>query len=170
MNIIIILISISIIYTVVNSSFEHFLPLHDEYSNRKIKYQIKEDSYMNFLVNLNNNFKTQIQSVGGKAALCNINVKNTIEKKALKNSFKNIPINTIKSDIYIEDNIENLNKSLDNCVYKANTLSEVTDPKLYLTSGQIYFPPKWIGPYKNTQLPKKTNLKRWNNLYNCCKA
>lgn len=57
------------------------------------------------------------------------------------------------------------------CVYKANFLSEFTNPQLYLTSNNIYFPPRWLekSPYKNVPLPKTTNLKLWNDMYNCCR-
>ena len=58
---------------------------------------------------------------------------------------------------------------LDACVYKANQLSEYTNPKLYLSSSNVYFPPRWlIKTYKNTPLPKSTNLKLWTDMYNCC--
>ena len=169
MNIYIIIIIIAFIWYIKQTK-EHFKPLSDEFLNNKIKYPIEDDRYMNFLIDLNDNFKKQIKSSGGIKSLCDIDVKNAVESKTLNDAFSKIPVNIPKSEMYEEKNQNNINSSLDSCVYQANNLSELTNPMLYLTSGHIYFPPRWlVKTYKNTPLPKNTDLKKWNSLYHCCK-
>lgn len=212
------------------------MPLNDTYKKDKLKYVPKEIPYSNFLIDLNNNFKSELDAVQPnignplpfkQKALCDDKLNIQVKKKALNKSFDKIPstfpnllvfegdqrnnvdqeayIKPLKNqnsiseenkysdnwynskidpslknqnnkkiiqDIKFQDNIqlqELKDNDLDPCVYKANSLSEYTNPRLYLSSDKTRFPPRWIfPPYKNISLPKTTNLKLWTDMYNCC--
>ncbi len=219
---------------------EKFMPLSDSYKNNKLKYTPKEIPYSNFLIDLNDNFKKELDAVqpslvvGGpnplkQKALCDDKLNIQVQKNALNKSFDKVPstfpnllvfqgneINNIDPEAYIKplsnpNTISDENKFSDNwynskidpnlkiqnktkiiqdihfqdnpdfnysiekeddfdqCIYKANGLSEYTNPRLYLSSDKTRFPPRWIfPPYKDTPLPKTTNLKLWTDMYNCC--
>lgn len=219
---------------------EQFKPLNDPYKTNLLKTEPIKIPYHEFLVDLNDNFKKELNMVqpslvvGGpnplkQKVLCDDNLNLKIKNDALNESFDKIsssypnllvfegsehdkydqqayinpqPIskhiseeNKYSNDHYnnkIDPSLKNQNKTmilqdikfqdpdfnytiekdddLDPCTYKAHKLSEYTNPRHYLTSGTIYFPPRFMkgSPYKNTPLPKTTNLKLWTDMYNCC--
>jgi hypothetical protein len=57
----------------------------------------------------------------------------------------------------------------DLCRHKAASLCTRTDPRMYLTAGNIRFPPRWTGPYKDATLPMNIDVNCYNHIYNCCK-
>lgn len=218
------------------------MPLNDTYKKDKLKYTPKEIAYSNFLIDLNNNFKSELDAIqpktlsvdGGRnplkqKVLCDDKLNIQVQKNALNKAFDKVPsifpnllvfegdkINNDDQEAYINDlpfktaisdenkfsdnlynskidpNLKIQNKTkiiqdthfqndpdvgferdlkddLDPCVYQANSLSEYTNPRLYLSSDKTRFPPRWIfPPYKNIPLPKTTNLKLWTDMYNCC--
>lgn len=197
---------------------ELFMPLDDVYKKNHLKENSKKIPYSEFLIDLNNNLKKELNSVQSKRGDLNIQVrKNSLNqtfnkisssypdlimfKSNEKNDYIKPEINRtsisdemkysndryiskidpslkiqnnkkIIQDIKYQDDLNYYTEKDDNldvCVYKANQLSEYTNPKLYLSSSNVYFPPRWlIKTYKNTPLPKSTNLKLWTDMYNCC--
>jgi hypothetical protein len=222
---------------------ENFMPLDDTYKKDKLKYTPKEIPYSNFLIDLNNNFKSELNAVqplsvdkGRKPlkqkVLCDDKLNIQVQKNALNKAFDKVPStfpnllvfegsndnernihdseayikqkaneisisdeNKYSNDRYnakIDPGLKNQNNKkiiqdikfqddpdrnldshglddLDPCLYKSYKLSEYTNPRLYLSSDNTRFPPRWIfQPYKNTPLPKTTNLKLWTDMYNCC--
>jgi hypothetical protein len=153
-----------------------------KYKEQKIKYPIKEDLYMNFLEDLNDSFKKNIDKINTnkkspikQISLCDNKVKIEIQRKALNQAFSKIPSDSkeiFNSPVFDKSpsELDFIDNSKNKCLYKANHISEYTNPMFYL-SQNIYFPPRWIfKPYKNIPLPKHTNLKQWTSMYNCCKG
>jgi hypothetical protein len=143
---ILIFVTIIIICICINNK-EHF-EVNDKlnsyiYPNVKFlipkDFIIKEDKYMNFLSNLNSNIQDGIN-------ISDIN----IDKKIL---------NTKEPVIF---------NKIDECVFKAINVCTKTDSSMYIISDKVFFPVKWIGPYKNDKLPMNVDLKCYNNIYNCC--
>lgn len=237
-----IILIISLVLVLLKPTNENFEslndPLNDIYKKDKLIDKPKEIPYSNFLIDLNDNFKNELNAVQPSTVvnsnpfkqkvLCDDHLKIEVQNKALNKSFDKIsssfpnlivfkgsenikhdpeayikPLsnqkyisneNKYSNDLYtakidpsliVQNNTEiiqdikfqdypNFNysteKNDDPCVYKANQLSEYTNPRLYLSSDNTRFPPRWIfPPYKNTTLPKTTNLKLWTDMYNCCK-
>lgn len=211
---------------------ENFIDLH---MKTKLKYNIKDIPYSNFLVDLDTNLKKELDTIRSKddtlfkqKVLCDNNLNIEVQNRSLDKSFNKISgshnkllvfdgsnINNKDNDTYIKQlqfsstsdehklsnsvyfnkidnslNVQNNTKviqnvkfqdnpgfnytiekdNLDPCLYKANKLSEYTNPRLYLSSNNIFFPPRFIegSPYKNIPLSKTTNLKLWTDMYNCC--
>lgn len=237
-----IIVTLFLILFFIKTTTENFMPLSDPYKKDKLKYTPKEIPYSNFLIDLNNNFKSELEAaqpssvVGGsnplpfkQKALCDDKINIQVQKNALNKAFDKVAstfpnllvfegdqINNVDQEAYIKPKpftkaISEENKFSDNwynskidpglknqnnkkiiqdikfqddpdfnlditppntqnkCVYQANQLSEYTNPRLYLSSDKTMFPPRWIfQPYKNTPLPKTTNLKLWTDMYNCC--
>lgn len=240
---------IIILVLILKSTTEKFIPLNDLYKKDKLKYIPKEIPYSNFLIDLNNNFKNELDALQPKSSsfvvggnnpkvLCDDHLKLEVENKALNKSFNKISNsysypnllvfensndnqrNQFDQEAYIkpkanEISISDENKysnnryiskidpglknqnnkkiildikfqdalardfnysteknndiDIDPCVYKANLLSEYTNPKLYC-SDNTRFPPRFMknSPYKNIPLPKTINLKLFNDMLNCC--
>jgi len=182
MYIVIVFVIVVLFYLYLYKNIEGFESIQSiKYKNKLIEYPIKQDVYMNFLGDLNNSFKKNLDNVTinknlpiKQVALCDNKVKIKVERKALNDAFEKIPSDSkeiFNSPIFgkLPSELEFTDNSKNKCLYKANHISEYTNPMFYL-SENIYFPPKWIGPYKNTPLPKHTNLKQWSNMYNCCKG
>jgi hypothetical protein len=156
--------------------------VNSNYKNQRLPYKVKEDVYMKFLGDLNDAFNIYVKEANKDSkspipqrVLCNDIIRKQVQTKALINAFKKVPEKDINKDSQLFDNsipkdskirfIVNDNRT---CGNKASHLCELTNPMLYL-SQNTYFPPRWIGPYKDTPLPKHTDLKCWNNMLNCCK-
>lgn len=232
-----ILVTLFLVLFLFKTTTENFLPLNDTYKKDKLKYVPKEIPYSNFLIDLNNNFKSELNSVQPKTssvdgghnpipfkqkALCDDKLNIQVQKNALNNKYPNLlvfegdQIKNVDQEAYINDlpfktaisdenkfsdnwynskidpNLKIQNKTkiiqdikfqddpdfnysiekdddLDPCLYKSYQLSQYTNPRLFLSSDNTRFPPRWIfPPYKNTPLPKTTNLKLWTDMYNCC--
>jgi hypothetical protein len=234
-----ILVTLFLVLFFLKMTTENFMPLNDK--KDKLKYVPKEIPYSNFLIDLNNNFQSELNAVQPKSsivdggrnplpfkqkALCDDKLNIQVQKNALNKAFDKVStkypdllvfegdkIKNVDPEAYINDlpfkkaisdenkfsdnwynskidpnlkiqnktkiiqdikfqddtQLRDLKDDLDPCVYKANSLSEYTNPRLYLSSDKTRFPPRWIfPPYKNIPLPKTTNLKLWTDMYNCC--
>lgn len=230
------------LFLILKTTTENFMSLNDTYKKNKLKYVPKEIPYSNFLIDLNNNFKKELDAIqpGGRnphpfkqKVLCDDKLNIQVQKNSLNKAFDKVPStflnllvfdgsnnnerNQVDQEAYIkqkanEISISDENKysndrynakidpslknqnnkkiiqnmhfqndpdfnlditptSIENkCVYQANLLSEYTNPRLYLSSDNTRFPPRFMknSPYKNIPLPKTTNLKLWTDMYNCC--
>lgn len=161
---IIILVIITNLLDRSSEKFESIKPLNLEYKkiilpNETIK-NFKKDNYMNFIRNVNNKLEEKLQTCDN----------NNLKSDALKFAFEKTPLENSYSKIEktVWDPIPTGIPNNDMCVNKSVNICEFTDPNLYVTSNQIYFPPRWIGPYKNDTLPKHTDLNCYNRMYNCC--
>ena len=103
--------------------------------------------------------------------------KSTSNEDRIKYAFKETKANNIsssKEQISCPDLGCSRNDSKDpntECISKSNDICEMTDPYLYIADSTIHFPARWTIPtYKKAGLPKNTNLKCFNNVYNCCKS
>lgn len=113
----------------------------------------KNDIYMDFLIKVNDNLHIKECPVDSiNSAFNNIELKREFELSKL--------------DV---ENKVNFKSTVDNCLYKANYLSEVTNPMLYLTDTKQFPPPYIFKPFKNLELIKHTDLKRFSNMFSCCK-
>lgn len=137
---------------------EHFQTIPNTYDTQSVDVPLKQDVYMNFLDTLNTNYKHM----------------DTLENKSLDEAFATVPGDgkeIFASSLFVkeEPSIDFVDKSKNDCLYKANHISEYTNPMFYLSETK-YFPPRWIvKTYKDIPLPKHTNLKQWQNMFNCCK-
>lgn len=147
-----IIVTIGLFILFFYNSNEHFTDL----DYKKIS-DYKTDTYINFLTNVNNNFTHNKKK----------------ENNILSEEFLKVPLVKIKSEIFSNKTIGNevnfKNSNKDDCLYKAITLSEVTNPMLYLNS-RSYPSRHLLKTFKNIPLPKNTNLKRFNDMLNCCKG
>lgn len=183
MNILLILGIILIVYLFIqNRKTENFV--NSPYKRQKVPYPIKQDPYMNFLGDLNDSFGKHLKEVSKDSnspirqkALCDDRVRKEVQSKALIDAFKKVQEKDISKDSKLFDNnipeISKITFKVVNdrtCANKASQLCDLTDPMLYM-SQNLNFPPRWIfKPYRDTSLPKHTNLKCWSNMLNCCKT
>lgn len=171
-----------IFFIFVTSKKEQFI--NSPYKRQKLPYQVKKDAYMNFLGDVNDSFRKHLQEVSKDSnspirqkAMCNDKVRIQVQSKAINEAFnKVIPLN-IDDSVLFDKNIPkisripfNLERHTDRqCPDRASALCELTDPMLYM-SQNTRFPPRWIfKQYRDTPLPKHTDLKCWSNMLNCCK-
>lgn len=108
-------------------------------------------NYSSFLNNLKHNNNHNINSAFKK-------VYGTIPQGHL------LDTQTINNTIGIPFNPPN------SCLYKSISLSQQINPFMYITSPNTRFPSRWIGPYKNSELPHNINISRYNFLYDCCNS
>jgi len=242
-----ILVTLFLVLFFLKITTENFMPLNDTYKKDLLKVEPIKIPYSEFLIDLDNNFKNELNKVQPEKSLnntfkqkvlCDDKINIQVQKDALNKAFDKVSSNypnlllfegsanfernkhdqqayinpqqiskhiseenkfsnkwyTDKIDISLKnqnktmilqdikfqddpdfnlDDSKNLHGNfddLDPCLYKAHQLSQYTNPKMYLTQGTIYFPPRFMknSPYKNTPLPKTTNLKLWTDMYNCC--
>lgn len=145
---------------------------------------LKEDHYMDFLQNLNDSFNNELTKLNGnntsqspfkQKALCNPNTNKKVLSKALtdafnkeSNDFNKVQLATINQLISKDPAIFKSQIDNDVCVRKADTLCQRTNPFNYINNAKNTFPPRWLGPYKNVELPKETDPNCWNQMYSCC--
>lgn len=151
--------------------------INSKYQNQRLPYKdkvkLKEDVYMNFLGKLNDSFNIYLKEINTNSTipqtvLCNDVIRKKVQTKALTDAFKTLnekDTPELSKDSQITF-VVNDNRT---CANKSSYLCEFTNPILYLNDN-VNFPPRWIGPYKNTPLPKHTNLNCWNDIFNCCKT
>jgi hypothetical protein len=114
---------------------------------------IKDDKYMDFL--------------------SDINAKLNDSKLALDYAFDRQPPQSPQENIDRE--ILNTKDTIifetdDVCRHKAVSLCTRTDPNMYITTGTVRFPPRWLlKPYANMSLPMHVDTPCYNRMYNCCK-
>lgn len=170
----------------INLETEHFTLF-----NETEQKELKEDRYMNFLVDLNDNLQTELKRVNKDdltgLEVCNDKLANKLKTKVSDLTFKKVPLSlpqghlldtqttndTVGIPFDPSEHIKNLDclsyrEHSDSCLYKGITLSEQTNPFMYITSPNTRFPPRWEGPYKNSELPHHINISRHKMLYNCC--
>ncbi len=183
MYLLFVILCIYLLYTFSQSSQSKEKFINSDYKRQKLLYKVKEDVYMNFLGDLNDSFGKYLKEVSKDStspirqkALCDDRVRKEVQSKALIDAFKKVQEKNIDKDSKLFDiNIPEISKikfKVDNdrtCGNKASQLCDLTDPMLYI-SQNTRFPPRWIGPYKNVPLPKRTDLKCWSNMNNCCKT
>lgn len=115
---------------------EHFTL--DSYDKFRIGHINREQKYLDFLNELNDEYKSRKKDLQLKD-LCNDKINIEIQKQSLKSAFKK-PKN---------------NKE---CAYKASNICEFIDPYLYLSESKN-FPPPWIvKSYKDLDLPKHVDI------------
>jgi hypothetical protein len=114
---------------------------------------LKEQRYLTFLSNLNENFKSKAPKTGPFRGSCDDKINNAIQLKALHEEYSRLP---------------KTNSHQDSCLAAANHLCEFTHPYMYLSETQM--PPKWLmKSLKNLPLPTHVNLSCFASNYNCCK-
>lgn len=166
----------------LNSDKEKFV--NSPYKRQKLPYKAKQDVYMNFLGDLNDSFGKHLKEASKNSnspirqkALCDDRVRKEVQSKALIDAFKKVQEKDISKDSKLFDtNIPQISKlhfktSANRiCANKASQLCDLTDPMLYMSQNPR-FPPRWLfKPYRDTPLPKHTDLKCWSNMLNCCKT
>jgi hypothetical protein len=185
--IVIVILFTLIIFSKQTNKIEHF-NLFNEIEQK----EFKEDKYMNFLVNLNDNLQIKLKHINKDdktgLKLCNDKVQNELKTKVSDLTFKKVPISlpqghlldtqitndTIGIPFDPSEHIKNIDCSSyrehsDSCLYKGITLSEQINPFMYITSPNTRFPARCIfKPYKNSELPHHINISRHKFLYNCC--
>jgi hypothetical protein len=165
-----IFIFLIIIFVYLNFTFiENFSDITSYmYLKEKIQpnFNIKQDKFMNFLENINNSLQDDFKLKTKDTEKIKINALNYAFDK--EPNYNSVQLDTISRLTSKDPSIFNSQVDIDKCVTKADLLCQRTNPYLYLNDA-TKFPPRWIGPYKNTQLLKETNLSCWNDIYNCCK-
>lgn len=88
-----ILVLVIVLILVLTRTNENFMPLNDTYKKDKLKYIPKEIPYSNFLIDLNSNFKSELNAVQPKSSvplpfkqkvLCNDKLNIQVQKKCIK--------------------------------------------------------------------------------------
>ncbi len=131
-------------------------PLH--YKELLIPTTTKQQRYLSFLSELNDNFKNKIPQTGPFRGTCNDKLNQVLQNESLKEVFNK----QVKSN-----NLENEFKR-DPCIAVSNHLCQFTDPKMYLSESQI--PPRWLmKSLRDKPLPHHVDLSCFNRTYNCCK-
>jgi len=156
-------------------SFNRTENFGNSYNNKLLipnDFLVKDDKYMDFLSDVNSKYKTTLfKSVA--TALCDTKVSTATQNAALDYAFAKQPYESPQENI--DRAILNttdpviLQKADDICQHQAASLCTRTDPNMYLTSKNTFFPPRWIGPYKNDTLPMNINVGCYNKMFNCCK-
>ena len=143
----------------------------NEFNKYLINNDSKDSLLRDFLRDLNDNVNLQLSDTNIDKCVENQKVSN----ESLRYAFTKIPSQS-DTEIQTKNILNTKDPQLsfqtsfnDDCVNKANNLCEITNPYFYLSESQT-FPAKWIGPYKDTQLPKGTNLTCFNKIYDCCKS
>ena len=184
---ILILIVIVVILFIFNqpNKTEHFTLF-----NKTEQKKVNDDSYMDFLINLDDKLKSELKCINNENGLklCNDRVANTLKTEVSDFIFKEKVHESVPQGHLLDTQTTNdtvgipfdpskdiknpncltYNEYSESCLYKAISLSEQTNPFMYITSSGIRFPPLWIGPYKNSALPQEINIHRYNFLYDCC--
>lgn len=115
---------------------------------------LKEQRYLSFLGNVNENFKSKSPKTGPFRGSCDDKINTMIQLKALNEEYSRI-----------------LSKSAahqDPCVAVSQYLCEFTHPNMYLSETQMA--PKWlVKSLKNKPPPTHINLSCFATNYDCCK-
>jgi hypothetical protein len=191
--VIVILLSLSLLFCIFSKNYETFVNTnvinpnisYNEYKQlRKIKHQLKDDYYMNFMGDLNTSYNKYLKEANKESnspikqkALCDDRVRIKVQKDALNEAFNKVPEKDLDKDSKLFDKNVPESSKIDFyvgknrvCGNKASHLCELTNPMLYMSQNP-HFPPRWIfKPYRDVPLPKHTDLKCWNNMLNCCKT
>jgi hypothetical protein len=179
-----VILCIYLLYTFTQPTQPKEKFINSNYKRQKLPYKVKEDIYMNFLGDLNDSFGKHLKEVSKDStspirqkALCDDRVRKEVQSKALNEAFDKVIPKNIDDSVLFDKHIPKisqipftLSKHTDRqCPDRASALCDLTDPMLYI-SQNTRFPPRWIfKPYRDTPLPKHTDLKCWSNMNNCCK-
>lgn len=114
---------------------------------------LKEQRYLSFLSNVNENFKSKAPKIGAFRGSCDDKINTQIQLKALHQEYSRI---------------HGGNNGGDPCVSAAHYLCEFTHPNMYLSETQMA--PKWLmKSLKNQPPPTHINLSCFASNYDCCK-
>lgn len=168
-------IVIGIIFMLTNNKIENFIEI-SKYKKFKIKEKLKDHQYLNFLERLNNNYQSKIkQNVNSPfKVICDDNKNKIITISALSEAFDKEPSTnkvtqeTIKQLTSKDPVLFKSQMDQDVCIHKADNLCQHTNPGNYINTTTKTFPSRHLGPYKNTELSKITDLNCWNKMYSCC--
>lgn len=170
----IILVFILIIENFVGIKIENFIDTL-KYKKYSLKEPLNESRYLNFLERLNNNYQSKINyDKSPFKVICDDNKNKSITKIALTEAFDKEPsINpiiqeTIKQLVSKDPIIFKSQIDTDICVNKADNLCQHINPGNYINITTKTFPSRHLGPYKNSQLSRITDLNCWNKMYSCC--
>lgn len=166
-------------FSLQDSSLQSLQSLQDSnYNKFKLNLQLNDDHYLDFLERLNNSYQTKIKSnVNDKSPFkvtCDDNKNKNITIASLTEAFDKEPDtnkatqDTIKQLISKDPTIYNSQIDSDVCIHKADLLCQHTNPGNYINTTTKHFPSRHLGPYKNTELSKITDLNCWNKMYSCC--
>jgi hypothetical protein len=122
---------------------------------------LKDQRYLSFLSNVNENFKSKAPKTGAFRGSCDDRINTQIQLKALHEEYSRIQ-GTEHSRIHGGNN------GGDPCVSVANYLCEFTHPNMYLSETQMA--PKWLmKSLKDVSPPTHINLSCFATNYDCCK-
>ena len=133
--------------------------------------------YLDFLERLNNSYQTKIKNNVTNSPLkvsCDDNKNKNITIASLTEAFDKEPgtnkvtQETIKQLISKDPTIYNSQIDSDVCIHKADLLCQHTNPGNYINTTTKHMKSRHLGPYKNTELSKITDLNCWNKMYSCC--
>lgn len=160
---------------IINTQIENFRDT-SKYNKFILKKQLIDSNYLNFLERLNNNYQSKIKTnvKGPFKVICDDNKNKSITKEALTEAFNKEPSTNLVTQETIRQLVSKdpvLFKSQidqDTCVHKADNLCQHTNPGNYINTNTKTFPSRHLGPYKNSNLSKMTDLNCWNKMYSCC--
>jgi len=116
---------------------------------------LKEQCYLTFLDNLNDNFKSKSPKTGPFRGSCDDKINTLLQLTALDEEYSNLHKKTNEFES-------------DPCVAVSNYLCTFTHPNMFLSETSM--PPKWLmSSLKNIPPPTHTNLQCFATNYNCCK-
>lgn len=162
-------------YKMEHTQIENFTET-SKYNKFKLSQTLNDSNYLNFLERLNNNYQSQIKenTKGPFKVICDDNKNKSITISALTEAFDKEPdVNpitqeTIRQLVSKDPSIFKSQIDSDTCIHKADNLCQHTNPGNYLNTTTKTFPSRHLGPYKNTDLSKMTDLNCWNKMYSCC--
>lgn len=184
MNILFLIIIFILVFILQNNKLENFKDtslyytnLQDsKYNKFKLQAKLNDNHYLNFLERLNNSYQSKIsKDINSPLKVtCDDNKMKNITIASLTDAFDKEPStnkvtqNTIKQLISKDVVIFNSQINSDVCVHKSDLLCQHTNPGNYINTITKTFPSRHLGPYKNTELSKITDLNCWNKMYSCC--
>lgn len=173
MNILLlIVIGVVIGIILINPQIENFIDT-SKYNKFILKETVEDSNYLNFLERLNNNYQSKIKP-NGKRPHCDDNKNKSITISALEEAFDKEPSTnlvtqeTIRQLVSKDPIVFKSQIDPDVCVHKADNLCQHINPGNYINITTKTFPPRHLGPYKNTKLSRMTDLNCWNKMYSCC--
>lgn len=139
---------------------------NDKYEKYKYDLPNKKQIYLNFLGNLYDNYKLKKSKIPNED-ICNPAIQELLENETLKETYSKYSYSP--NNNFSNENIVIPNVHQDKCISIANYLCDTTDPSIYMSENP-YFPARWLmNTYKNTPVPKMTNLNCFKTNYMCCK-
>lgn len=175
MNILLLIAIVIGFIIIINTQIENFRDT-SKYNKFILKKQLIDSNYLNFLERLNNNYQSKIKTniKGPFKVICDDNKNKSITKEALTEAFDKEPSTnlvtqeTIRQLVSKDPVVFKSQIDQDTCVHKTDLLCQHTNPGNYINTSTKTFPSRHLGPYKNSNLSKMTDLNCWNKMYSCC--